>query len=121
MKASKNPKEAFKVYSYMLGEGSADLYKIYGGLPARKAQQADFFKGLDTTFAPNKANWQVAIDMIQFMDAPNHELWTPNYNKAEDAWKKLGSDLASNPKLDVTKRVADFIAELDKIYKETAK
>jgi len=118
MKDSKNPKAAFKVYEYMLGAGAADLYKIYGGLPARKAQQADFFKNLDTTFAPNKINWQVAIDMIPFMDAPNHELWTPNYNKAEDAWKKLGSDLASNPKLDVNKRVTDFIAELDKIYKE---
>lgn len=120
MKDSKNPKEAFKVYTYMLGEGAADLYKIYGGLPARKSQQAAFFKGLDEKFAPNKINWQVAIDMIPFMDAPNHELWTPNYNKAEDAWKKLGSDLASNPKLDVAKRVTDFIAELDKIYKEKA-
>jgi multiple sugar transport system substrate-binding protein len=120
MKDSKNPKEAFKVYSYMLGAGAADLYKIYGGLPARKSQQAAFFKDLDTKFAPSKINWQVAIDMIPFMDAPNHELWTPNYNKAEDAWKKLGSDLASNPKLDVTKRVTDFIAELDKIYKEKA-
>ncbi len=118
MKDSKHPKEAFKVYTYMLGAGSADLYKLYGGLPARKTQQADFFKGLDTTFAPNKANWQVALDMIPLMDIPNHQVGLPNNNKANDAFKKLDSDIKSNAKLDIDKRIADFIVEIDKIFKE---
>lgn len=115
---SKHPKEAFKVYTYMLGEGSADLYKIYGGLPARKSQQADFFKGLDEKFAPNKVNWQVALDSIPYMDVPNHELGTPNYAKTFDLFSTLGSDFRSNPDLDWDKRIVDFVAELDKVLKE---
>lgn len=121
MQASKNQKAAFKVYTYMLGEGSADLYKIYGGLPARKSQQKAFFDNLDKTFAPNKVNWQVALDSIPKLDAPNHELGLPNNAKANDALAKLGSDMRSNDKLDMTKRIADFTAELDKIYAEVAK
>ncbi len=89
---SQHPKEAFKVYTYMLSEGSADLYKIYGGLPARKSQQAEFFAGLDAKFAPVKANWQVALDSIPFMDVPNHELGTPNYAKTFDLFSRLGEE-----------------------------
>jgi multiple sugar transport system substrate-binding protein len=118
-KDSKHPKEAFKVYQYMLGAGSADLYKIYGAMPARKAQQAAFWADLDKKFAPNKANWQVAVDMIPFMDIPNHQAGLgPNNNKANTAFTKFGSDIKSNPNLDMDKRITDFVAELDKILKE---
>lgn len=119
MKDTKHPKEAFEVYQYMLGEGAADLYKIYGGLPARKGQQQEFFAGLDEKFAPNKINWQVFLDMIPFLDAPNHELGLPNNSKANDAFAKLGSDLRSNANLDVEKRIQEFINELNQIYGET--
>lgn len=118
MKGTKHPKEAFEVYRYMLGESSADLYTIYGGLPARTSQQADFFANLDKNFAPNKANWQVFLDMIPHLDAPNHELGLPNNSKANDAFNKLGSDFRSNAKLDVDKRIQEFIDELNKIYSE---
>lgn len=118
--ASKHPKEAFKVYSYMLGEGSADLYAIYGGLPARKSQQADFFKSLDEKFAPLKVNWQVAIDSIPFMDVPNHELGTPNYAKVFDLFSSFGSDLRSNPELDLDARIAQLIQELNALLAEVA-
>ena len=119
MKDSKHPKEAFKVYQYMLGAGSADLYKIYGALPARKSQQAAFWADLDKKFAPNKANWQVALDMIPFMDIPNHQAGLGvNNNKANAAFTKFGSDIKSNDKLNMDTRIADFVAELDKIFKE---
>jgi multiple sugar transport system substrate-binding protein len=118
MKDSKHPKEAFKVYTYMLGEGSADLYGIYGGLPARKSQQSAFFADLDKKFAPNKVNWQVALDMIPYLDAPNHELGLPNNLKANDAFKKIGSDFRTNAELDVDARIAAFIEELNQIYGE---
>jgi len=118
MAASKHPKEAFEVYTYLLGEGSADLYKIYGGLPARKSQQQAFFKDLDTRFAPNVINWQVALDSIQYMDVPNHELGMPNNSKANDLFQSLGSDLRSNPELNFDERIAKFISDLDVIFKE---
>jgi multiple sugar transport system substrate-binding protein len=116
MAASKHPKEAFEVYSYMLGEGSQDLYGVYGGLPARKSQQADFFAGLDERFAPNKINWQVFLDMIPYLDAPNHELGLPNNAKANDAFIALGADLRSSPDLDLDARFEKLASDLDLIY-----
>jgi multiple sugar transport system substrate-binding protein len=116
MAASKNPDLAFKVYTYMLGEGSADLYGIYGGLPARKSQQAAFLAGLDKTFAPSKVNWQVFIDMIPNMDVPNHELGLPNNAQANDAFNAFGTQLRTNEKLDMDKAIADFETTLNGIY-----
>jgi multiple sugar transport system substrate-binding protein len=116
MAQSKNPEAAFKVYTYMLGEGSADLYKIYGGLPARKSQQADFFKSLTEKFG--NVDWQVFQDMIPFLDAPNHELGLPNNAKANDALAKFWSDLAASGKVNVDQRIQQLIDELNQIYAE---
>ena len=41
-----------------------------------------------------------------------------DFTKANDAFAKLGGDLRTNDKLDVAKRVADFVVELDAIYAE---
>lgn len=120
MAATKNPEAAFSVYTYMLGEGSADLYKIYGGLPARASQQADFFKSLDETFAPNKVDWQVFLDSIPFMDVPNHELGTPAYSQVFDLFGTLGSDFRSNPDLNFDERIAKFIEDLNAILATAA-
>jgi multiple sugar transport system substrate-binding protein len=116
MSQSQHPEEAFEVYKYMLGEGAQDLYKIYGGLPARTSQQADFLKGLDEKFAPSKVNWQVFLDMIPFLDAPNHELGLPNNSRAVDAFRVFGSDLRSNENLDVDARLQKLIDDLNLIY-----
>ncbi len=121
MAATKHPKEAWTVYQYMLNEGAKDLYAIYGGLPAKKADQADYLKSLDEKFAPNKVNWQVALDSIPYMDVPNHELYLPNYSKVMDLFNSFGSDMRSNGKLDLDKRIAQFVSDLDKLYKEVQK
>jgi multiple sugar transport system substrate-binding protein len=120
MAQSKNPDAAFEVYKYMLGEGAQDLYAIYGGLPARKSQQADFLAGLDKKFAPSKVDWQVFLDMIPLLDAPNHELGLPNNAKSNDAFTKFGSDLRSTANLDVDKRIQQLIDELNADYAEAS-
>ena len=120
MEATLHPEEAFAVYTYMIGEGSADLYTIYGGLPARQSQQAAFFASLDEKFAPNKVDWQVFLDMIPFLEVPGHELVLPNVAKAHDAFLQLGSDLRSNPDLDIDARLAQFLKDETAIYKEVA-
>jgi multiple sugar transport system substrate-binding protein len=97
--ASQHPQEAFKVYAYLLGEGSAELYKIYWGLPARRSQQGAFLKSLDERYSPNKVNWQVFLDMIPYMDIPNHELGLPNNGKAADLFTDLGADIRTLPNL----------------------
>ncbi len=120
MAQSKHPKEAFEVYKYMLNEGAQDLYAIYGGLPARKSQQADFLAGLDKKFAPSKVDWQVFLDMIPFLDAPNHELGLPNNAKSNTALAKFWSDLSSNGKLDVDTRIQQLVDELNADFAEAS-
>ena len=120
MEATLHPEEAFKVYTYLIGEGSADLYTIYGGLPARQSQQADFFADLTERFAPNEVDWQVFLDMIPYLEVPGHELVLPNVAKAHDGFLKLGSDLRSTPGLDIDARLAQFILDETAIYKEVA-
>jgi len=120
MEATLHPEEAFKVYTYLIGEGSADLYTIYGGLPARQSQQADFFADLTERFAPNEVDWQVFLDMIPYLEVPGHELVLPNVAKAHDGFLKLGSDLRSTPGLDIDARLAQFITDETAIYKEVA-
>lgn len=115
MKDSKHPDEAYKAYSYMLGAGASELYPIYGALPAHKSEQAAFFTNLDKTFAPNKVDWQVFLDMIPYLDVPDHQLGLPNNNAANAVLLKLGSDLRSNPNLDVDKRLADFMTEFNAV------
>jgi multiple sugar transport system substrate-binding protein len=113
-----HPEEAFLVYSYMLGEGAADLYTIYGGLPARQSQQDAFFESLTEQFAPNEVDWQVFLDMISYLEVPGHEIALPNVAKAHDAFLQLGSDLRSNPDLDLEARIEQFLADLNAIYDE---
>lgn len=116
MENSQNPEAAFKVYTYMLGEGSEDLYAIYGGLPARTSQQDAFFAALDEKFSPNQVNWQVFLDSIPYMDIPNHEAYVPNYAKVVETFQALGSDLRINNDMDLEARFEVFVQELNRLY-----
>lgn len=118
MNTTQYPEEAFEVYSYMLGEGSADLYAIYGGLPARTSQQAAFFEGQAANFAPNVVDWDVFLRMIPYLEVPGHELVLPNIAKSHDAFLQFGSDLRSNPDLDIDARIDQFLTDLTAIYQE---
>jgi multiple sugar transport system substrate-binding protein len=118
MNTTQHPEEAFEVYTYMLGEGAADLYAIYGGLPARVSQQQAFYDTLAANFAPNEVDWNVFTEMIGYLEVPGHELALPNVAKAHDAFLQFGSDLRSNPDLDVDARIQQFLADETAIYQE---
>jgi len=118
MKDSKNPDAAFKVYAYLIGAGAPELTQIYGAYPADKSAQPAFLAGLDKKFAPNKIDWPVFQDMIAYLDVPGHELALPNLAKAHDGFLKFGSDLRSNPNLDIDKTIAKFLVDESAIYAE---
>lgn len=118
MKDSQHPEEAFEVYTYMLGEGAAELYTIYGGLPARTSQQAAFYDAQAANFAPNEVDWDVFTKMIGYLEVPGHELALPNVAKAHDAFLQFGSALRSNPDLDLDAYIQQFLADETAIYKE---
>lgn len=80
---SKHPKEAFEFMTYLLGEASAKLLVIYGGMPARAADQDAFFATLDEKF-PQGVNWDIAKASYANASSPSAEAYIPNYLKARD-------------------------------------
>jgi multiple sugar transport system substrate-binding protein len=117
MKASQHPNEAFKVYQYLIT--NRDLFKVYGAMPAVKSMQADFFGSLDEQFAPNKVNWQVALDSLQYIDLPNHEDGLPNYLKARQALTDFETLITTTPGLDINIEAAKLQGTLNAIYHES--
>jgi multiple sugar transport system substrate-binding protein len=117
LKASKHPREAFKVLSYLLGDASLELLGVYGGMPARTADQDKFLEGLDAKF-PWGPDWQVAVDMIPYADNPSFEAFVPNYNKTLDEIVTFLTKLHSTPGLDVDQETEALKGRLQAIYDE---
>jgi multiple sugar transport system substrate-binding protein len=116
MKATKHPDEAFQAYLYLIN--SKELFTVYGAMPAIKSMQADFFKDLDTKFAPVKPNWQVALDSLAYPDVPNHEEDLPNFLKAKQAITDFGTLMRSKSGLDIAAETKKFQEQLTGIFAE---
>lgn len=116
LKDSKQKDAAFKVLTAMVVD--PDLYQIYGGMPAKVEDRAAFFEGLDKRTAPNKVDWNVALEMLNYPDLPNHESWLPNITKANDLFNKFRTYMDQTPDVDMTAAIAKLQADLDVVFKE---
>lgn len=112
---TKHPDEAFEALTYLLGEGSGDLLQIYGGMPARSADQDAFFQTLGEGF-PQTIDWQVAIDGVQYADNPNFESYMPKYNESLDLLGTYLTKWTSTAGLDMDKEIAALESELQAIW-----
>lgn len=112
---TEHPEEAFEVLTYLIGDASAELLQIYGGMPAIEADQDAFFAGLDETY-PQGVDWQVVRDSVAYADNPSFEAWVPSYQEAFDAIGAFGSTLRSTPGLDMDEEIAAFTEELQTIF-----
>lgn len=117
LKATQHPDEAFEVLSYLLGPASGKLLAIYGSMPARKADQAAFFATLDAKY-PQKVDWQVVRDMMQFPDIPSNEANMPNYQKAYGRMGQLQTLMYSTEGLDMDAELAKLQTDLQAIFDE---
>jgi multiple sugar transport system substrate-binding protein len=117
MNKTKHPDEAFQALTFLLN--SDELLTAYGALPAVKSKQAAFFTGLDKKFAPNKVNWQLALDMLQYADVPSHEADMPNFLKANAAIAAFQTKMTGTPGLDLDKEIDALQAELQSIFNGT--
>jgi multiple sugar transport system substrate-binding protein len=115
LKNSKHPDEAFTALVYLLTDGSKPLLDVYGGMPARTADQTAFFDGLNKQFT-QKPDWQVAIDSIQYADNPNFEAYVPAYNATFDQVTKFWSKLRATAGLDVDSEIAKLEKDLQAIW-----
>jgi multiple sugar transport system substrate-binding protein len=114
-KGTKHPEEAWTVLSYLLDDARADLLGTYVGMPARDSEQAAFFTTLAEGF-PQKIDWQVAIDSVQFADVPNFESPMPDYNKAFDLLDKFTTDWQSHAGLDLDTEIGKLKDQLQAIF-----
>jgi multiple sugar transport system substrate-binding protein len=112
---TEHPEEAFEVLTYLIGDASAELLQIYGGMPAIEADQDAFFAGLDETYAQG-VDWQVVRDSVAYADNPSFEAFVPNYQEAFDAIGALGSKLRSTDGLNMDEEIAAFQEELQTIF-----
>lgn len=116
MKDSKVQDVAFKVLSKMVVD--ADLYQIYGGMPADPAARPQFFAAFDQRTAPNKIDWAVAEEMLKYPDLPNHESWLPNLVKANGLFGAFRTLMDQTPDLNMDEAIAKLQADLDAVFKE---
>ena len=115
MKDCKSQDAAFKAMTAMVAD--PDLQVLYGGMPAKPADQAAFFAKLDQAAAPNKINWDVAKEMLKYPDLPNHEAWLPNLAVANNLFGALRTKMEQTPQLDMDAVIAQLKADLDAAYK----
>lgn len=116
-KDTKNPTAAFKALTFLVGEGSLELLSVYGGMPAREADQPEFFAKLDQKYTQG-VNWDVAVASGAYADNPSHEAWLPNYLKTKDRINSFQTYVESTPGLDINAEIDRLIADLQVFYEE---
>ena len=82
--SSKNATEAWEVAKWLAQPDIlVRLTQNWGGLPARRSIASSWKSEMETQY-PHQ-DFQVFFDAIEYLDAPNHEAWVPEYNKMNDA------------------------------------
>ena len=84
-------------------------------MPARTADQAAFFDTLNKQF-PQKPDWQVATDSVQYADNPNFEAYMPAYNQTLDRLNTFWTKLRSTGGLDVDAEITKLTKDLQAIW-----
>ncbi len=113
LRGTRYPQEAFEVMLYLLE--SEELIQAYGAMPANINEQAAYFEQLDQQFATTNAtqvNWQVAIDSLQYPDAPSHEADLPNYLETLEDIEVFTKSLRIDPSMDVDTEINNLIVKL---------
>ena len=113
IKNSKHQDAAFAAMSYLLLDKSSDLLPLYGGMPARQAEQDAFLGELAKTkdFPPD-VDWQVAKDAIGYADIPNFEAWIPKNNETTVILQKYRSRWTTTPGLNMDQQIEALRAEI---------
>lgn len=114
-KGTKNPEATFKVLTYLIGEGSLDLLGIYGGMPARTADQDAFFANLDAKY-PQGVNWDVMKAGTDLADIPSNEAWTPGYAEMYDRVNTFNTLMQSEAELDMDAAIEQLKTDLQGIF-----
>jgi len=99
-KSGKHPDEAWEVVKWFFQpENMERLVKNYGCMPARGSSIEKWFADRQAEY-PN-VDFQVFADSLNYVDIPNHESYTPEYTKKEDAIQTALDLVLTGENLDV--------------------
>jgi multiple sugar transport system substrate-binding protein len=111
---NKNPETVFDVYYWIYN--NPDLRSMYGGVPANKRERVRYFSQLDQNLSPNKINWQVVSDSLQYPDIPSYDLILPNSIRVEQRLEEFRILLHSNSDLDISSEAERLSQDLEIIF-----
>ena len=117
IKNSKNQDAAFAAMVYLLQDRSSSLLPLYGGVPARTAEQDAFFTSVAKTEGfPPDVDWNVAKEAIKYADIPNFEAPMPVYNKSLKILETYRSKWFTTGGLDLDREFEALRAELQSAW-----
>ena len=97
--ASENKEAAWEVMKWITSpEQIVDVCLIYGCIPARISVADDFRAALEANFPD--IDYDVIFDAINYLDDPNHESWTPQWGRVEDAMSLADSQIVTGDNTD---------------------
>lgn len=117
MKNTAHPEAAFEVLAYLTGPAAVELLSVYGGMPAREADQPAFFAALDERYTQG-VNWDVVRESLNYAESPSHEAVLPNNNRSNDRIETFRTLLVSQPGLDVEFEIERLLQDLQTFYDE---
>ena len=104
---------SFAAMVYLLQDKSPELLSLYGGMPARVAEQDAFLTQFGKTEGfPTDVDWQVAKDAVAYADFPNFEDSMPKYNQTLDILKKYRSRWTTTPGLNMDDQIEQLRKEI---------
>jgi multiple sugar transport system substrate-binding protein len=81
--AAEHKQEAWEVMKWLTApEQIVDVCIIYGCVPARASAAGPFREALQAKFPD--LNLDVVFEAINYLDAPNHESWVPEWGRVND-------------------------------------
>lgn len=115
LNTTENPEEAFTVLTYLLGEAAPELTTIYGALPIREADQAEFYATKDELF-PQGVDWSIVSKMLEYPDVPSHENFLPSYQESVVRMQTLYNLINNDGTIDLAAEVEAFVPDMQAIF-----
>ncbi len=114
LKSTDEPEATFTVLDYLTGEASLQLLPTYGGLPARTADQDEFYaqKAIEYPFVEN---WDTIRAGLAYPDIPSAEGYRPNFPEVFEAYNTFGTVIRSSPDIDIDAEIEAFEENLNSI------
>jgi multiple sugar transport system substrate-binding protein len=119
MESYENKEAAWEVLKWLTApEQALRLCQVYGCMPARLSIRSDWEAFWLEAFP--FLNLDVVYGAVEYLDAPNHEGYMPNFARAWDALEAYWAEVRSNPDLDVDAGLDAVNAEVQAIFDEAA-